>query len=78
MENNLKITEIRYFETRRGIGYECKTNKLNVFIWNDGNGGGTYIDPYYPYTKAYAEITEEDMEILIDKYENYPFIKSVE
>jgi hypothetical protein len=69
MENNLKVLGVRYFETRRGMGYECKTNKLNVFIWNDGNGGGTYITPYYPYTKDYDEMTEEEMENLIDQYE---------
>ena len=69
MENNLKVIKVRYFETRRGTGYECKTNKLNVFIWNDGNGGGTYIAPYYPYTKDYDEMTEEQMENLIDQYE---------
>jgi hypothetical protein len=69
MENNLKVLGVRYFETRRGMGYECKTNKLNVFIWNDGNGGGTYIAPYYPYTKDYDEMTEDEMENLIDQYE---------
>ena len=69
MENNLKVLGVRYFETRRGTGYQCKTNKKNVEIWNDGNGGGTYIAPWYPDTKDYDEMTEEEMEKLIDKYE---------
>ena len=69
MENNLKVLGVRYFETRRGTGYQCKTNKKNVEIWNDGNGGGTYIVPWYPDTKDYDEMTEEEMEKLIDKYE---------
>lgn len=70
MAQNLKVTSVRYFETRRGLGYECNTNQKNVFIWNDGNGGGTYIAPYHPYTKDYDEMTEEQIERLIDKYEN--------
>ena len=44
MEKQLKVTGVRYFKTRRGIGYECKTNIKGLLIWNDGNGGGTYLD----------------------------------
>ena len=40
---NLKVTSIRYFETNKGIGYECETNIDGVQILNDGNGGGTYV-----------------------------------
>lgn len=40
---NLKVTSVRYFETNRGVGYECKTNMDDVEILNDGNGGGTYV-----------------------------------
>ena len=65
----LKVISVRYYETRRGTGYQCKTNKKNVEIWNDGNGGGTYIAPHHPYTKPYNHMTEEEMENLIDKYE---------
>lgn len=43
-KSNLKVTGVRYFETRRGIGYQCKTNVPGVHIWNDGDGGGTYVD----------------------------------
>ena len=40
---NLKVISVRYFETNKGIGYECKTNIDGVEILNDGNGGGTYV-----------------------------------
>ena len=40
----LKVTAIRYWETRRGVGYEAKTN-FGGTIWNDGDGGGTYLMP---------------------------------
>ena len=43
MEKQLKVTGVRYFETRRGLGYECKTNINGLLIWNDGNGGGTFF-----------------------------------
>ena len=43
MKKQLKVTGVRYFETRRGLGYECKTNIKGLAIWNDGNGGGTYF-----------------------------------
>ena len=39
----MKVTSVRYLETRRGLGYECKTN-TDKTIWNDGTGGGTYVD----------------------------------
>jgi hypothetical protein len=47
MKANLKVTSVRYFETRRGLGYECKTNIPNVTIWNDGMAGGTYFGQMY-------------------------------
>tara|TARA_R100000781_G_scaffold114057_1_gene83950 strand:+ start:1323 stop:1547 length:225 start_codon:yes stop_codon:yes gene_type:complete len=67
----LKVTSIRYFNTRRGLGYQCKTNVKGIEIWNDGNGGGTFIER----TKADApkhyslEYTEVELEMLIDKHE---------
>lgn len=66
---SLKATDIRYFETRRGVGYECKTNKKNVVIWNDGNGGAPYIAPYYNYTHMYEDLDEDQLEKIIDDYE---------
>jgi len=56
----MKVTSVRYFETRRGLGYQCKTNIKDIEIWNDGNGGGTYIDGdlkklITPYKKASVE-----------------------
>lgn len=61
---NLEVVKVRYFETRRGLGYECKTNHKGVTIWNDGNGGGTFIDGRYP-----SGLGEVELEALINKYE---------
>ena len=70
-KQELKVRSVRYFNTRRGLGYECKTNKLNVVIWNDGQGGGTFIAPHYPYTKDYQDMmeNESDLEDLINEFE---------
>lgn len=40
----MKVVKIRYWETRRGIGYEAVTD-FGGTIWNDGMGGGTYLLP---------------------------------
>lgn len=40
----MKVVSIRYWETRRGIGYEAVTD-FGGTIWNDGDGGGTYLMP---------------------------------
>jgi len=72
---DLKVTNIRYYETRRGLGYECKTNIKGLFIWNDGNGGMTYLDCDFKYMNRkevfkYEEIySADDLEKIIDKYE---------
>jgi len=71
MINNLTVTSIRYFNTRRGIGYQAKTN--GGTIWNDGNGGATYFRPDTPkYTnKNFGDFIfdEKKLESLIDIYE---------
>ena len=66
---NLNIKNIRYFETRRGLGYEVKTDKGT--IWNDGDGGDTYFQADYPkyHNKYFSHLTEWDLESIIDKYE---------
>ena len=64
----MKVTSVRYFETNRGVGYECQTNIKGIKIWNDGNGGATYVDG--DLKKLIKEYTEWDLEDLIDKYEN--------
>ena len=48
----------------------CTTNIKNIEIWNDGNGGGTYIDGALKDTKLLKEYTEDELERLIDQYEN--------
>ena len=64
----MKVTNIRYFKTNKGVGYQCQTNIEGIEIWNDGNGGATYVDGKFKYlTKEY---TEWDLEDLIDSYEN--------
>lgn len=68
MKAKLKVTSIRYFDTRRGVGYQCKTNVQNVEIWNDGDGGGTYIPVDY-YSAHYTKLSESTLESLIDDYE---------
>tara|TARA_R100000697_G_scaffold115834_1_gene135887 strand:+ start:242 stop:475 length:234 start_codon:yes stop_codon:yes gene_type:complete len=68
---DLEVTSVRYFETRKGYGYECKTNIHDISIWNDGMGGGTYLafrgnKNGFP---EFHEYTENDLEMLIDNYE---------
>lgn len=50
----LKVTGVRYFTTRRGLGYECTTTIPGARIWNDGHGGGTYMDV------VFSEYTNRD------------------
>lgn len=83
-KNELKVTGVRYFNTRRGLGYECTTNIPGVRIWNDGDGGATYIDTiplisqytngefhnaYFPNIKYGSMQYEEALEELINEYE---------
>ena len=67
----MKVTKVRYFKTRRGLGYEATTKEGS--IWNDGSGGCTYFEP--DYSKGYKgsdfrHLTEDDLEGFIDIYEN--------
>ena len=39
----IAVTSIRYYKTRNGVGYECNTNLEGVNIYNDGHGGGTFL-----------------------------------
>lgn len=65
---DLRVTNVKYFQTRRGIGYTCNTNIEGTFIENDGNGGATYLYSKNPfYHNIYSEI---ELEELINKYEN--------
>jgi spore coat protein U-like protein len=68
---DLKVTSVRYYNTRRGVGYECQTNIPDVQIWNDGNGGGTYVAPCLAAKELNLyEISEDELEALIDNYED--------
>ena len=72
---DLKVTGVRYFETRRGLGYECRTNVRGVSIWNDGNGGQTFVDGnehtyYHNDVHLYNDkYTDQDLEELINEFE---------
>ena len=68
MKEKLKVISVRYFNTRRGVGYEATTNQTNVIIWNDGNGGGTYLNNDN-MNDDYHHLTEDQLENLIDEYE---------
>ncbi len=65
----LRVTGVRYFQTRRGYGYEVTTNVKNVVIWNDGDGGGTFIQSHKPYTTPYIDMKESELNSLINDYE---------
>lgn len=65
----MEVTNVRYFETNKGLGYQCKTNIKGIEICNDGNGGATYLDGAYKYTKNFEHFSESYLESLIDKYE---------
>ena len=76
---NLKVTSVRYFETNRGVGYQCKTNMDDVEILNDGNGGGTYVSPPHVEKQIRQSVNmvnndwfnmEIYLEEKIDEYEN--------
>jgi len=66
---DLKVTDVRYFRTRRGTGYECTTNKKGVVIWNDGDGSNTFINPNGKHTMPYNHMRETELESLIDQHE---------
>lgn len=77
---NLEVINVRYYETRRGIGYEAKTNVKGISIWNDGQGGETYLDYnedttdsklVNEYKNMYSQCGEQYLEKLIDTYEGY-------
>jgi|TARA_R110000782_G_scaffold41085_3_gene94509 hypothetical protein len=70
----LKVTDIRYFQTRRGVGYECQTNVKGITIWNDGNGGATFLDGAWADKKQFQELRDMDLENLINIFEKQPII----
>jgi len=68
MREQLKVTSIKYYSTRRGLSYECKTNADGIQIWNDGQGGGTYL--INDNDDEYRTLTETQLEELINKFEH--------
>jgi hypothetical protein len=64
----MKVKSIRYFETRRGLGYEAKTQFGT--IWNDGNGGCTYFEhDGSEEGKALRNTPEDELEQAINIFE---------
>jgi len=66
----LKVTSVRYFETRRGTGYQVKTNVDGIEIWNDGEGGPIFLEGSSRDLLPYKHLTEKDLHKLIDDFEN--------
>ena len=52
----MKVTNVRYFKTNKGVGYQCKTNIKGIEICNDGMGGATYIDGAFQNIKLLRRI----------------------
>lgn len=65
----MKVTSIKYFNTRRGVGYTCKTNIEGLTVNNDGAGGPTFLEGRYEGNENYFKLTEFQLERLIDAYE---------
>lgn len=69
---DLEVTKVRYFKTRRGLGYVCETNYEDIQICNDGNGGATFLDGPRSSTRWFSDLTETDLENLINIFEGEP------
>lgn len=65
----MKVTKIIYFKTNHGVGYSCETDVRGVKILNDGTGGATYLDGAFKDIKNFRELSEWDLENLIDDCE---------
>ena len=67
-KKKLVVKSIRYFEARKGTGYEAKTQFGT--IWNNGDGGGTYFE--YDGTnkgKVFRDTPEWELEEYINIFE---------
>ena len=72
MKDILKVTRVRYFETHRGLGYECQTNVTGMRIINEGNGGCTWLQNHSGIkltSEDWEKYNDECLESLIDTYE---------
>ena len=67
--NDLQVTDVEYYPTKRGLAYKCTTNIEGVYIWNTGGGGCTFIEGTWAKIKKYQHLREIDLENLIDDYE---------
>lgn len=66
-EHGITIASIREYETARGVGFECITNKGS--IWNDGHGGGTYFRANAPEHRHLERLSEEVFDDILAAYD---------
>jgi len=66
-EHDITIASIREYETSRGVGFECITNKGS--IWNDGHGGGTYFRANAPEHRHLERLREEVFDDILAAYD---------
>ena len=66
-EHDITIASIREYETSRGVGFECTTNKGS--IWNDGHGGGTYFRANAPEHRHLERLSEKVFDDIISAYD---------
>ena len=57
----IKVVNINYYETSRGVGFNAETNYGNVRIYNDGTGGMTQIEPPSAYKLLDLEYCPHDV-----------------
>ena len=65
-EHDIIIASIREYETSRGVGFECTTNKGSIL--NDGNGGGT-CGANAPEHRHLERLGEEVFDDIISAYD---------
>ena len=72
----MKVVNMKYWETRRGVGYEAAVEGSNGekygFILNHGDGGATIFDVHAfigKTRKDFSDYSEWDLENLINDFE---------
>lgn len=69
----LKVTNVKYRPTFKGVSYRCETNYSGLFICNNGQGGATYLEGNpNGVPKTELNLDEDQLENLINEYERQP------
>ena len=63
----LKVNKIRYWETRRGIGFQAGTKYGD--ICNDGMGGATFFLPTQEEGRKFQRYSEWRLNKAVEEYE---------